>query len=419
MDLALLTALRTPAGAALLAQIGPYDQRRALVLGAQLRAQHPPDLVAAALTQARLRTRARDKFGADASRMWFTPAGLEQATRPEVAARRAARVAGLESGSGHQVLADRVADLGCGLGADTLALARAGLRVLAVERDPLTAALARANVAELGLADRVEVRLADVTDPGLVEEVTRTCAAVFTDPARRTAAGRRLDPEGWSPPWSWVRALSLRVPALAAKVSPGIAHDAIPAGAEAEWVSVSGDVVEAVIWCGALAGGASGARVAGGLREARRRATLLPGPHELTSDALTTPAVAPPGRWLYEPGGAVIRAGLVAHVATAVDGWLIDPTIAYVSADRHVPTPFATAYEVTDVLPFSLKRLRAVLRERLVGTVVVKKRGSAIEPEQLRRQLRPHGPNSAIVVLTRVAGAPTVLLARSPEADGA
>ena len=414
MDLPSLTALRTPAGAALLSQIGPYDPGLALALGARLRAQHPGNaaLVASAMTQARLRTRALGKFGPDACRMWFSTAGLEQASRSEVADRRAARFATLgmvPTGGGAD---DPIADLGCGLGSDAFALSRAGLRVLAIERDPLTAALARANAEDLGLADRVDVRVGDVTDPKVLGAVTRTCAAVFIDPARRgSGAGqagedrRVFDLEGWSPPWSWVLDLGCRVPALAAKVAPGIAHDAIPDGAEAEWVSVGGDVVEAVVWWGAFAAGETRG---GGVR----RATLLPGPHELTSAGLTTPAVAAPGRWLYEPDGAVIRAGLVGHVATAVGGWLIDPTIAYVSSDRLLPTPFATAYEVTDVLAFSLKRLRAVLRERRVGTVVIKKRGSAIQPEQLRRQLRPDGPNEAVVILTRVAGAPTVLLAR-------
>ena len=400
----MLAALRSPAGSALLTEIGTYDEGGALALGARLRTRHPAALVAAAMTQARLRTRGLGKFGPDAARMWFTPAGLEQATRAEVATCRAERVAGL----GLLAPGDRVADLGCGLGADALALARAGLQVLAVERDPLTAALARANAEDLGLARRLEVLLADVTEPDLLNTVIDTCAVVFTDPARRDARGRRLDPEGWSPPWSWVRALAPRVPALAAKVAPGIAHHAVPPDAQAQWVSVHGDVVEAVVWFGALADGACGTG------SPSRRATLLPGPHELTSVGLVTPAVAAPGRWIYEPDGAVIRAGLVAHVATAVDGWLIDPTIAYVSADRHVPTPFATAYEVTDVLPFSLKRLRSLLRDRAVGTVVVKKRGSAIDPDELRRQLRLEGAHAAVVILTRVAGAPTVLLARHP-----
>lgn len=76
-------------------------------------------------------------------------------------------------------------------------------------------------------------------------------------------------------------------------------------------------------------------------------------------------------------------------------------------------TTYATAYEVLDVLAFSVKRLRAVLRERAVGRVVVKKRGSAVDPDGLRRQLRLSGDGPELtVVLTRVGGAPTVLLAR-------
>jgi len=68
------------------------------------------------------------------------------------------------------------------------------------------------------------------------------------------------------------------------------------------------------------------------------------------------------------------------------------------------------------VLPFQLKRLRALLRERGTGTVTIKKRGSAIEPEQLRRELRLDGSGSAVVLLTRVAGRPIVLLAQPVEA---
>jgi hypothetical protein len=113
---------------------------------------------------------------------------------------------------------------------------------------------------------------------------------------------------------------------------------------------------------------------------------------------------------LYEPDGAVIRAHLVADVAAQVGGHLVDPTIAYVTADELRPTQYATAYEITDVLPFSLKRLKALLREREVGTLTVKKRGSAVEPEEFRRRLKPQGPNAATVFLTRVAGAPSMLL---------
>lgn len=116
------------------------------------------------------------------------------------------------------------------------------------------------------------------------------------------------------------------------------------------------------------------------------------------------------GRWLHEPDGAVIRAGLVAEVAEPLAATLLDPSIAYLTTQDEVRTPFARSYEVTDVMPFGLKRLRALLRSRGVGAVTVKKRGSAIEPESLRRQLRLRGDEQATIVLTRVAGAPTVLL---------
>jgi hypothetical protein len=157
-------------------------------------------------------------------------------------------------------------------------------------------------------------------------------------------------------------------------------------------------VKEAVLWFGTEPGAV--------------RATLLPGPRTLRGRGLPDPAVRPVGRYLYEPDGAVIRAHLVAEVAEDVDGGLIDPTIAYVTADALRPTPYATAYEITDRLPFSVKKLKALLREREVGTLTVKKRGSAVEPEELRRKVlpKPHGRNTATVFLTRVAGAPAMLL---------
>ncbi|MEO3852897.1 class I SAM-dependent methyltransferase [Streptomyces sp. B8F3] len=400
-------ALLAPEGQALLAELRDHDPADELALATRLRRTHPAELVSAALGQARLRQRARAKFGADAARMYFTPDGVEQATRTAVAAHRAARFAALG--------VDRVADLCCGIGGDAVALARAGIAVLAVDRDPATAAAARANAAALGVAELVDVRCADVGDVDI-----SGYDAVFVDPARRVGGGaparraggrggsgrgRIFDPEAYSPPLSWAVEVAGRVSHAALKVAPGIPHEAVPDAAEAEWVSDAGDVKEAVLWFGA----ASGAVSPGG-----RRATLLPGGASLVGRGLPAPAAGPVGRYLYEPDGAVIRAHLVAEVAAQVGGRLLDPTIAYITADDPAPTPYATAYEITDTLPFHLKKLRALLRERGVGSVTVKKRGSAVEPEELRRKLKLDGPTavSCTVFLTRVAGAPTVLLGR-------
>ncbi|WP_053754100.1 class I SAM-dependent methyltransferase [Streptomyces sp. MMG1533] len=384
-DLALLL---TPEGRALLDAVRGTAPADELAVATRLRREHPAELVSAALGQARLRQRAVAKFGAqDAGRMFFTPNGVEQSTRASVASYRAGRLKELGVTS--------VADLCCGIGGDAIALARAGIRVLAVDRDPATAAVAVANADALGLADLIEVREADVT-----EVETAGYDAVFVDPARRSARrGRIFDPEAYSPPLSWaVQAARTASRAAALKVAPGIPHEAVPAEAEAEWISDGGDVKEAVLWFGTAPGAV--------------RATLLPGPRTLLGRGLPNPRVRPVGRYLYEPDGAVIRAHLVAEVAEELDGGLVDATIAYVTSDELRPTPYASAYEITDRLPFNVKKLKALLRELEVGILTVKKRGSAVEPEELRRKALPkqHGPNSATVFLTRVAGAPTMLL---------
>lgn len=366
-----------------------------LELTGRLRRSFPAELTAAALTQAMLRRRAVAKFGAAAERMYFTPAGLEQSTRWAVAELRARRYA--DAGI------RRVADLGCGIGGDTIALARAGLAVLALERDPLTATVAAANAAALGLADRVEVRRVDVT----TLDLTRLDVdAIFCDPARRTVHGRRIfDPDGYQPPWTFLRELPARIPATGIKVAPGIPHQLVPDTAEAEWVSDHGEVKEATLWFGPLHSGVA------------RRATVLPAGTSLADPAVAdgaaapTSAIGPVARYLYEPDGAVIRAHLVARLATTIGAHLIDSRIAYLSSDAPVRSPFVAGYQVHEVFPFQLKRLRAELRGRNVGIVTIKKRGSALDPEQLRRQLKPAGAGSIVVILTRIEGRPVVILA--------
>lgn len=389
MELAAISPLLTAPGWELLASLPPYREEEAMATAQRLRDEGvDPGLAAAALTQSRLRTRARAKFGDFAASMLFTPEGLEQATRLEVAARHAARLAA--AGSRH------VADLGCGIGGDAMALAGLDVAVLAVERDPATAAAATVNLRHFPHA---RVRHEDLTTTPL-----HGLDAVFCDPARRDAAGRRvLDPHRASPPWATVLELAARVPAAGAKVAPGIPHALPPAGTETQWVSVDGDVVEAGVWFGAAArAGVS-----------RSALVLRAGSGSEVDDAGMAPArPGPVGGYLYEPDGAVVRAGLVGRVAEAVDGRLLDASIAYVTADALVATPLARAFAVQEVLPFSLKVLRARLRAAGVGRVEVLKRGSAVDVEQLRRRLRLEGDAQASVVLTRVAGRPSMLLCR-------
>ena len=368
-----VTALLDGPGAEVLAAAcAEYKPGRELQLVEKLRRRYDATLVTAAVTQAALRHRAVAKFGPDAERMYFTPDGLEQATRTTVGAHRAARLAATMPGAS-------MVDLGCGIGGDLISAARAGLRVTGVERDPETAATARANLAALDLAGEVLVGEAESTDLTPYD-------VVFADPARRADGRRVFDHNAYSPPWTFVLELLQRTACV--KVAPGIPHDAIPAGVEAEWISDSGEVKEAALWSGRLSGSTP------------RRATLLP------SEATVTDApdaeVGPVGQYIYEPDGAVVRAGLVTAVAAAVDGWLLDPRIAYVTAGKYVATPLASAYEVVEELPYKEKALRSWVRSQDIGTLEIKKRGVDLDPAQLRKKLAPKGSASATLIITRI-----------------
>lgn len=408
MDAATLTKLLSPEGWALLGALPPYDEQQALVLAAGLRAKGvDPDLAAAALTQSRLRAAAHGKLGAFADGMLFTQAGLEQASRLVVAGLHARRYqeAGIR----------RVADLTSGIGVDALAFAAAELEVLATDVDELTAAIATVNLRHFPEA---EVRHGD----GLALDLEgERIEGVYADPARRTRAGTRVfDPKAYAPPLDAVWALRERVPAVGIKVGPGIPHAGLPEDAETEWVSVDGDVVEAGLWFGPLAPEGPGRSALvlsswtgpdGTARTTTRRIAHRPG------DADVVPEVGAVGQYLYEPDGAVIRAGLVAHAARGLGGRLLDRTIAYVTTDSPAPLDatgladgLARGYRVLDTMPFGLKRLRSYLRERGVGRLTIKKRGTAVTPEQLRRQLALTGGASATIVLTRVGGSQQVLV---------
>ena len=402
MDPASLAKLLAPEGSALLARLPPYAEEAVLRLSTELReGGADPDLVAAALTQSRLRARAAAKFGGLAADMLFTPAGLEQATRLTVAARHARRYA--DAGS------SLVADLGCGLGGDAMALSTLGMPVLAVEADEATAALAAVNLRRFPTAT---VRCADALTLDLAAEGVD---AVFADPARRTRGGRRIfDPAAYSPPLDAVLAMRSVVPALGMKVAPGIPYGALPADAHAQWVSVGGDVVEAGLWFGPLAPegpGRSALVLADGAAHVLRESDdVLAGGQGAPRSPARAGTVRDVGAFLYEPDGAVIRSGLVARTAEDLGSGLVSPDIAYLTGDTLVPTPFATAYRVLDHFPFGLKRLRSYLRARDVGALTIKKRGTAVEPEQLRRQLGLRGRVSATIVLTRLAGHQSVLV---------
>lgn len=350
----------------------------------ELRRRYSPSEASVLLEQARLRQRAITKFPASKI-LFFTDEALQQASSHVIAEFRAQRFAVYRS----------VADLGSGIGGDTMALARIVPLVVAVEQDVARAQLLAANVAAQGLSDHVRVICADWTRVSLEVE------AAFVDPSRRVDGKRVFRLDQMTPPLSAIRELMRQVPNVALKTTPGINYAEIPGDAEIEFISEKGITKESLLLFGELRRGVA------------RTATLLPGPHRLNStDPVAEIPISAPKRFFYEPDGAVIRATLVATLATEICAAQVDSTIAYLTSDELVLTPFARAWQVIRHDSFHLKTLNHWLRDLKPGEVIVKKRGSPIDPDEFRRRLKtvPSGP-TVTVFLTRVRGRPWMIVA--------
>ena len=397
MNLQAFRFLQTPVGERWLAELAGADltPQTHLAWASRLRQEVEPAWAQALLETALLRRRAAAKFSR-ADHMFFTREALEQASAEVVARYRAGRyaAAGLTT----------VLDLCCGIGGDALALA-AGGHVIGVDEDEVRLAMAAHNVAVYEGEGVFRGTCADVLalSPSLLAGRGQPRPrAIFFDPARRDERGERVyHLAQYRPPVTavltqWRRA----VPHMGVKVSPGLDYGEMPAQTEVEFISVDGELREAVLWLGDLRQGAD------------RRATLLPAGISLSSapDEPPTAPLSAPQTFLYEPDAAIIRAHLVTTLARQLEASQIDPDIAYLTAPHHQPTPFARAFRLEAAFPFQLKRLRHYLRQHDIGQVTIKKRGSPLQTEALRQQLRLRGSRHRFIFLTHVIGEPTVLV---------
>lgn len=374
--------LASDSGTRVLEQLAGEDLSEAntLRLLTSLRRQVSPQQAGAALEMARLRRKAAEKFGDGARRMFFTRESLEQASDPLVRRYRS-RIANRK----------RVLDVCCGIGSDSLAMAEAGGDVLGLDIDPVRIEIARYNAAALGSTAQFEVTDARGSLPN--------ADMAFYDPARRDDEGRRIyDVEQYEPPLSLIR--DWHFPMVAVKLSPGVNLEQLTGyGGSVEFVSVKGDLKEAGLWIGSDFSGT--------------RATLLIGTeayHWQPAAQRAESRLSKPRGWLVEPDPALLRAGLVADVTAAFDGWQLDKTIAYFTTDTQPHSPWLRAWKILDWMPFHLKKLRAYLREHHVGKATVKKRGIAVTLEELITGLKLKGDESRTLVLTRHMGNPVVLI---------
>lgn len=383
-----LDYLASASGTQLLTKLADADlsDSQVLALLTRLRKRYSPEQARAGLQMAQLRRKAVTKFGDDAGRMFFTSDGLEQASDPVVRSYRAAGVGG-----------KRIVDACCGIGTDSIAMAGAGGQVVGLDIDPVRVRIAQMNAASLGIQAQFEI--ADVRDDRPEADV------IFYDPARRDANGRRIfHVELYLPSLSLVKSwwVEQKATQIVAKLSPGVDLVQLvdyPGGVE--FISVNGDLKEAVLWTDADFG------------LHRTKATLLTDTGVCTwvrDGTLPDVPIGEPRRWLIEPDASIIRAGLVQDLALELNGSLLDATIAYFTTDTFPETVWGRAWEILDWLPYNLKKLRAYLRQQNIGHVTVKKRGFPMTPDEIIPRLKLKGDDNCVLVFTRHIGMPIVIL---------
>jgi hypothetical protein len=351
-----------------------------------------------------LRDRAQAKF-THAGTMFFTARRLEQATDEIVAAYKAQRFRGREV----------IFDLCTGIGGDLLALAAAG-KATAFDRDPIMAILATANAR--ACFDRRTTNNSspicharDVEQLGEQPDFTE-CSAWHIDPDRRSTGRRTTRVDLHEPATGAIDRLLARNPHAAIKLAPAAQlPDDWPERAELEWISRGRECRQLVAWFGDLAHDAG-----------RRRATVLgdgtsPPRSIVGTDDLAPPRIASIGRYLFEPDAAVLAADLGPALAAEHDLAGISTGIAYWTGDAPLVDPALACFEVLEVLPFRVKSLASLLRARNIGQLEIKKRGVALDPAELRRQLRLKGDEAATLLLAPIAKRVTAVLARRVTQD--
>jgi hypothetical protein len=224
-------------------------------------------------------------------------------------------------------------------------------------------------------------------------------SVVLLDPARRAGGRRRFDPQAYTPPLDAV-AQVYRDRATGGSGAPGLDFDAVLGlgfEGEIEVVSADSSVREACLWAVPLAEPG-----------VRRRASVLDrggAPDEFITD--TEPddcGSGAPGRWIVDPDGAVVRAGLVRHYAARHGLWQLDPDIAYLTGDR-LP-PGVRGFEVLDELPLREKPLRQALSAMGCGPLEILVRGVDVDPDALRKRLKPSGSVPMTLVVMRMGAGP-------------
>jgi SAM-dependent methyltransferase len=380
-------------GQALISQAKQFSDPLTAVT--KLRATYPgldPELIRQAISQSELHKKG-ELLDVPANFI-LTSEGLQQGTRPQVAKFRAEFIKN-NFGQMH------IVDLTCGLGFDSYFLAQAGHKVIGVEKDPAICQLANQNLNSVG----VNVVTSKAEDFNIPNETN----LIFIDPARRDPksakgllgqAKRIMNPDDWSPSWSFVQQLAMKYKVLA-KVAPGMPEELI-GDWDAYWISCDGDLVETM-----LVSGGTGKRVAV-LLNVNDNVEIPGGKFTRTS---------PIGDYLVIPNSAMIRASSLDYLANELEAGLVNEHIAWLTTSNKIAELFnsstAQVLKINEITKFNEKQLAVIISGYAPGALTVMTRGVTLDPELLRKKIlkKPiKGGPEIIVAIYRDDSGPVALI---------
>lgn len=352
----------------------------------ELRKKLPASQAALVCEMLELRERARDKFSR-AAEMFFEKRALEQSTDERIARYKARRFPREQA----------VADLCCGIGGDLMALAERGF-VHAADLNPVLVAFAQANVA---------AGTCDVYCDDALKVPLGNFAAWHVDPDRRSRGRRTSRPETAAPSAQQLQPLLAQNPHAGIKLAPAASDQ--PLGlhadqAEREWVGHGRHCHQQLLWTGDLA-----------RHRGLRAATILDRSGNVLDQVVGADQTATAAhrvlRYVMEPHAVVIAAGLVGQLAADAQLAVIDPRTVYLTGDTPATSSLWSCFEVREVMPFDRKKVRQRLQSLGIGRLEVKTRGLDVSANALQIQLRAQGTKSATLIVTRLLGRVTCLLA--------
>jgi len=363
--------------------LGP--ERDPLKVATRLKASLEPELARRCAQLHELRLRARSRFCSELP-LFMTAAGLSRASSEAAANVRAARIFSL-------LPLAWVSDATCGIGADTLALSRAGSMVLASDLDPHLVACTSANLVAYGHAAHAVV--ADCLRPPAL------CDALVLDPDRRPGGKRTLDPEGWSPSLAEALELALRYEGACLKLAPAMETYGVELPQDLshhwQWVSVDRSLVELCLWTGALSS-----------VEAREATLVRAGKvvANFSGEPVSTEAI-PEGQlegplYLHDPDPCIVRSRLLGTLAAELELRALHPMLALLVGEAPAPTPFLDSFRVLGSAPLDRRRVRDLLRAHDVGPIEVRKRGHPDPAEELARRFKGPGERRGTLFITRL-----------------